>query len=208
MAIIIPTFPVLPGLSFPVKRRPTFQTIEHRAVSGGSTTQSPQPYASYSFDLPYEFLRADNFTLEAQTLMSFYTGRKGKGLPFHFLDPDDNIAVGQVLGLGDGVTTDFALIRSMVNDADPIQDATFGTLAAFVNGAGVAFDAMVTSQYGTIYGVHFHVAPALGTVVSASFHFTWLCRFDEDFAEFAMLQYLNGKPLWDAKSIKFSTVIQ
>lgn len=205
----IPTFPILPGLSFPVKRLPSFQTIEHKAVAGNSTTQSPQAYPAYSYDLPFEFLRADNFTLEVQTLMSFYTARKGKGLPFHFRDPDDNFVLGQVLGIGDGATTDFALIRTMVSNVDPIQDATPGTLTPYLNGVvSIGAGGLLTSQYGTMYGVRFPVAPAAGVIVSADFAFTWLCRFDEDQAEFAMLQYLNGKGLWEAKSIKFTTSLQ
>lgn len=206
--MVIPTFPTLPGLSFPVKRLPSFQTIEHKAVAGNSTAQSPQAYPAYSYDLPFEFLRADNFTLEVQTLMSFYTGRKGKALPFHFNDPDDNAVVGQVLGIGDGATTDFALVRTMVNNVDPIQDAIAPTFTAFLNGVPTAVAALSTSQYGTFYGVRFAPAPGAGVVVTANFQYNWLCRFDEDQVEFGLLQYLNGKGLWESKSIKFTTSLQ
>jgi uncharacterized protein (TIGR02217 family) len=203
-----PTFPTLAGLSFPVKRSPTFQTIEHKAVAGNSTTQSPQPYAIYSYDLPFEFLRADNATLEIQTLMSFYQARLGKGLPFHFNDPDDNEVIGQALGIGDGVTTDFALIRTMVGIADPIQDAIPG-FAPYVNGVIVAgCTPLTTSNYGTIYGVRYPAPPAVGATVSVDMNYNWLCRFDQDAQEFSQFTRLNGKGLWEAKSVKFSTVQQ
>jgi len=162
----IPTFPTLPGLSFPVKKSPTFQTIEHKAVAGNSTTQSPQPFAIYAYELPFEFLRADDVTLEIQTLMSFYTARRGKAQPFHFNDPDDNAVVGQSLGLGDGATVNFAFIRTMVSNADPVQDAIAAGLNVYVNGVlqtlGVDYTILTTAQYGTNYGVAFTVAPAAG----------------------------------------------
>lgn len=204
----IPTFPTLPGLSFPVKRSPSFQTIEHKAVAGQSTAQSPQPFPIYRYELPFEFLRADNATLEIQTLFSFYTARRGKALPFHFNDPDDNAVVGQVLGVGDGVTTDFALIRTMVNNIDPTQDAVAATVVPALNGVITAITGLFTSQYGTLYGIRFAPAPGVGVVVSASFSYNWLCRFDEDVVEFSKFQYLNGKGLWESKAVKFSTVLQ
>lgn len=204
----IPSFPVLPGLSFPVKRTPTFSTIVHKSVAGTSTRQSPQPYAIYAYDLPFEFLRADNATLEIQTLMSFYESRLGKGLPFHFSDPDDHAVVGQTIGLGDGVTTQFGFVRAMVNAIVPIQDADGTSISVFVNGVNTPVGVLLTSQYATIYGVVFAAAPAVGTVITASFNYNWLCCFDEDVQEFSKIQYLNGRGLWESKSIKFSSVPQ
>jgi uncharacterized protein (TIGR02217 family) len=207
-----PTFPTLPGLSFPVKRSPTFQTIEHKAVAGNSTTQSPQPYAVYSYDLPFEFLRADNATLEIQTLMSFYQARLGKGLPFHFNDPDDNQVTGQSLGVGDGTTTDFGFVRTMVGVADPIQDAIAAGLVVYINGIAqpltTGYSILSTSNYGTNYGIRFVVPVVAGRVVTADFSYNWLCRFDQDAQEFSQFTRLNGKGLWEAKSVKFSTVQQ
>jgi uncharacterized protein (TIGR02217 family) len=211
--MIIPTFPAtLPGISFPVKRSPSFQTIEHTAVSGVSTTQSPQAFATYDYDLPFEFLRADSVTQEIQTLMSFYQARLGKGLPFHFNDPDDNQVVGQLLGDGDGATLNFGFYRTMVGIADPIQDAIASGLNVYVNGVlktlGADYTILTTSQYGTNYGIAFTVAPGNGLQVSADFSYNWLCRFTEDSSEFSKFQYYNGNGLWEAKSIKFRSVLQ
>jgi uncharacterized protein (TIGR02217 family) len=206
----IPTFPSLPGLAFPVKRSPSFQTIEHKAVAGNSTTQSPQPYAIYAYDLPFEFLRADNATLEIQTLMSFYQARLGKGLPFHFSDPDDNAVVGQALGTGDGVTKNFGFVRTMAGGgvADPVQDAIAAGLNVYDNAVlktiTTDYTILTTSLYGTNYGVSFVTAPLAGHSITADFSYNWLCRFDDDVLEFSKFMYLNGKGLWEAKSVKFS----
>ncbi len=208
----IPTFPTLPGLSFPVKRSPSFQTIEHKAVAGNSTTQSPQPYAIYSYELPFEFLRADNVTQEIQTLMSFYQARLGKGLPFHFNDPDDNQVTAQQLGVGDGATVNFGFVRAMVGVADPIQDVIAAGLNVYINALlqtlGVDYTILTTTNYGTNYGISFAVPPVAGRIVTADFSYNWLCRFDQDVQEFSKFQYYNGSGLWESKSVKFSSVPQ
>lgn len=210
MAIL--TFPTLPGLSFPVKKSPAFSTIEHFTVQGGSTTQSPQPYANYKFELPFEFLRADNATLEIQALMGFYAACLGKATPFHFNDPDDNSVTGQGLAIGDNVTTDFPFVRTMGQNVDPIQDVIAAGVNIYKNGAlqtlTTAYSILSTAQYGTNYGIRFVAAPAAGTLITADFNFNFLCRFDDDALEFSKFQYLNGKGLWESKSVKFTSVPQ
>jgi uncharacterized protein (TIGR02217 family) len=214
LTLAIPTFPTLPGLSFPVKRSPSFQTIEHKSVAGSSTAQSPQPFAIYAYDLPFEFLRADNATLEIHQLMGFYTGRIGKGLPFHFNDPDDNAVVGQVLGVGDGVATDFGFVRTIAGTAlvDPIQDAIAAGLNVYINGVvqplTVEYSVLTTTQYGTNYGIRFVAPVGAGQTITADFSYNWLCRFDQDAQEFSQFTRLNGFGLWESKSVKFSTVLQ
>lgn len=207
------TFPTLPGLAFPVKKTPVFQTIEHFSVQGGSTTQSPQPYARYKFDLPFEFLRADNVLQELQTLMGFYQVCNGKASPFHFLDPDDNTVLAQTLGVGDGVTTDFPFLRTLGGGVvDQIQDVTAAGLNVYVNAAlkvlVTDYSILATSQYATNYGVRFVAPPPAGQLIAADFSFQWLCRFDEDALEFSKFSYLNGSGLWESKSVKFTSVSQ
>lgn len=209
----INTFPVLPGLAFPVKKTPVFSTIEHNSVQGGSSTQSPQPYAKYKFELPFEFLRADNVLHEMQTLMAFYAACQGKANPFHFIDPDDSAVVGQTLGVGDGATTDFPFLRTMASaNIDPIQDVVAAGLNVYINAVLKATPAdytiLATTQYVTNYGVRFAVAPSAGQLISADFSFRWLCRFDDDSLEFSKFSYLNGSGLWDNKAVKFTSVQQ
>lgn len=204
------TFPTLSGLSYPVLRTPTFKTIEHESVSGVSTTQSPQAFAIYNYDLPFEFLQSIAGHTDLQTLMSFFQAMKGKGTTFHFNDPDDNAVTDQSIGTGDGTTTDFGLVRTMGSVSDPIQDATAAGLVVKVSGVtqslGTAYSLLTTSQYGTIYGVRFaggHV-PVGDAPVTATFSYNWLCRFNTDSAEFSkFMQYI-----WEAKSIPLRTVLQ
>jgi uncharacterized protein (TIGR02217 family) len=198
------TFPTLSGLSFPVKKTPMFQTISHRSVSGVSTSQSPQAFAIYAYELPFEFLRSDNVNLELQTLMSFFQACRGRGSPFHFNDPDDNAVAGQGLGIGDGVTTDLALVRTMGTVVDPIQDAIAADMTVYVDGVSVPFTALTTAQYGTIYGVSLAAPPSVGQIVSADFNYNFLCWFDGDAQDFS--KFMNK--IWEATSVKFSSKLQ
>lgn len=203
----ISTFPTLAGLTFPVKKTPTFQTLSHVSVSGVGTAQSPQPYASYAYELPFEFLRSDTVNLELQQLQSFYQACRGMALPFHFLDPDDNSVTLQGLGVGDGATTAFALVRTMVGVVDPMQDVDPGSITVFVNGTSAAFTNLTTSQYGTVYGVNITTPPASGAAITATFTYKFLCAFSQDTLELSKLFYLAGKGVWSA-TVKFASRLQ
>ena len=203
----ISTFPTLAGLSFPVKKTPTFQTIPHKSVSGVATAQSTQPYANYAYELPFEFLRSDVVNLELQSLMGFYQAQRGMALPFHFLDPDDFTVTLQSLGVGDGTKTAFALLRTMVNVVDPIQDADTTGMTVFVNGVSAPFTQLTTAQYGTVYGVNITTPPGAGLPITATFTYKFLCRFSEDSLELSKIFYLASKGLWSA-TVKFASALQ
>jgi len=200
----IPTFPTLTGLSFPVRKTPMFQSIVHKSVAGVVTAQSPQPFATYAYELKFDMLRSDNANLELQTLMSFFQAVRGRGLPFHFNDPDDGLATAQGLGIGDGVTTQFILARTMGSVVDPIQDAIAAGMTVFLDGVSVPFTVLTTAQYGTIYAISFAAPPNVGQIVSATFAYNFLCRFDMDTQDFS--KFMNQ--FWEASSLKFSSAPQ
>lgn len=209
MAIL--TFPTLVGLTYPVKKNPTFYNlIQHRSVAGLMTNQSPQPYAVYQFDQPFSFLRSDAVNLELQKLMSFWQATKAGTDPFHFTDPDDNTITAQAMGTGDGTTTDFPFVRTMQNVTDPVQDANSAGLVIKVSGVtkalGTDYSILSTSQYGTNYGVRFaggHV-PTAGQAVTGTFTWNWLCKFLGNSVEFSKFV----QTIWEAQSIKMETVLQ
>ncbi len=202
----IPVFPTLAGLIWPVKRSPLFNTIEHNAVSGKSTTQSLFAYPKYRYEVGYDILRSDA-NAEWQTLFSFFVLVKGKASPFHFYDAADNVVIGQQLGVGDGVTTDFLFVRTLGSATDPVQDVrSTGTLKFYLNGVlqSSGVNLLNTSQYATLYGIRFVTPPANGVIVTADFDYYWLCRFNEDEAEFS--QFMSV--FWELRAIKFTSVKQ
>lgn len=203
MAIL--TLPDMPGLSFPVKRTPAFQSIVHRSVAGSTTAMALQPYALYSYELPYEFLRSDPTFAEWQQITSLFQRCRGRALPFRFDDPDDDSVTGQGLGLGDGTTIDFAFVRTLGLIVDPIQDVTEASITVYLDGVETAgFTVLRTAAFETIYGVRFTVPPAPGVVITGDFDFTYLCQFDDDLLEFGKMTFLNGNGLWET-TLKFTT---
>src|SRR5471030_2821848 len=46
-----------------------------------------------------------------QVLIAFFRARRGKAIGFRFKDWSDYSAVGQQIGIGDGVKTDFQLVK-------------------------------------------------------------------------------------------------
>ena len=207
----IPLLPALAGLTFPVKKSALFPSvIEHTSVAGTSTTQNPQPFPVYNYDLPYSFLRADSVNLEIQTMQAFFEERQGPNSPFHFLDPFDSAVTDQNIGTGDGTTTDFGFVRTMQTSTIPVQDADPASVVVKVDGVtqalGTDYSLLSTIQYQTCYGIRFaggHI-PAAGKVVTATFNYWWLCRFNMTAAEFSQFVEL----IWEMPSLKFKSVKQ
>lgn len=211
----IPILPTLAGLTFPVTKSPSFDaTIEHQAVAGNSTTQSPQPWPIFNYELPYSALRGDVANAELQSLQGLFESLKGRGLPFHFPDPDDGSVTNQALGTGDGVTTDFGFVRTIGLSTIPVQDVIASGLVVKVAGVtqslGTAYSILTTTQYTTNYGIRFaggHIPGA--AAVTATFSYYWLCRFTMSAAEFSKFMFTNdgSAGIWEA-SLKFKSVWQ
>jgi hypothetical protein len=68
----------------------------------------------------------------------------------------------------------------------------------------VAFTTLASAQYSTIYGVNITPAPSVGQLIQADFTYNFLCRFGADSLEFSKFMGL----IWEATSVKFSSVIQ
>jgi hypothetical protein len=107
---------------------------------------------------------------------------------------------GQLLGVGDGSTTTFALARSHGTAAEPVA-GTSGVAAVYENGVAIP-DSLWSVAAGYAPQVVFATAPAAGVVVSADFGALWLCRFAEDIADLENFMTL----LWAFRTVKLQTV--
>lgn len=124
-------------------------------------------------------------------VMAFFEARRGSLHAFRFRDPFDmkSCAPGngisetdQVLGVGDGVTRRFALLKTYGSGADAYQRGIHYPVAGTVV---VAVAGVVSTDYeidGGTGAVVFSVGavPALGSVVTAGFEFDVPVRFDTD----------------------------
>jgi uncharacterized protein (TIGR02217 family) len=209
---IFPTQDDLPGLAFSVFRRPLWSTVVQGNVSGKESAIGYVSYPRYEYELNFEFLRGDVTFAEQQSLQGFFNAVAGRVRVFLFDDVDDDYVVDQFIGIGDGVTTRFKLVRTRGGMIEQVLGADFSSfLPDGVTAAGVKINAVgtATANYdgwnnaaGNAPGyLRFSPAPAAGDVLTATFFYRWPCRFTDDSMTFEKFM----SELWSGKSIKFRT---
>lgn len=207
-SFIFPTAAQLIGITYNVKRTPTFQSRIQVAISGMETRIADWSFPRYAYELEFEFLRTDAVYQELQWLAAFYLSRQGSFDSFLFLDVDDDSATHAPLGTGDDVATFFQLARPYGATGQPAwTDPIYAPIVV----TAVYVDNVV--QDPADYTVHFwgsatpgqieFVSPPAATlVVSADFTFVWPCRFADDTLE--LTKFMSQ--LWLAKKVSFLTI--
>jgi len=136
-------------------------------------------------------------------IVSFFEARRGRLHAFRWKDWLDwksakpSVAISatdQLLGLGNGLETTFALRKGYESGGytyfRPIQKAVIGSLLiavdglAQVEGGGFTFDGEV---------VHLAVAPGAGATVTAGFEFDVPVRFSEDRIDISLMAMEAGE---------------
>lgn len=194
-------FPDLPGLTYPVKKTPTWSTEVQTTVSGKHTALGRWSYPTYAIELGYEFLRTATAWREYQDLLAFYNLCGGRASMFRFNDPDDNAVTAQGFGAGDGVTTAFQLVRSFSGLSFSWADPVFYPVTAAIYVSGVLKTLGADYTISTTGLVTFTTPPAAGAALTWTGTFNWLCRFDEDSSTFEKFT-VN---LWNLQTLKFTT---
>ncbi len=120
-------------------------------------------------------------------LLAFFRARMGAARGFRLRDPFDFDAVGEVVGVGDGVARRFALVKSYGAAERRITRPVAGSVSVAVGGIGTAAFAVEAGGW-----VVLDVAPALGAVVTAGFAFDVPVRFAEDRLSVARSTFLAG----------------
>lgn len=118
---------------------------------------------------------------QLDALIAFFRARKGRAYGFRFKDWADYSLNHELLGVGDGVTTDFALVKRYVSGEDEeirsITRPVLSTLQIFKN------TTLQHSGVAVIVGsglVRFSTPPAAGIEIRASGEFDVPVRFDTD----------------------------
>jgi len=204
-------FPVLPGLGWSVTKTPRFAGRTQNAISGRELRVLDQVNPIWTWTLTYSLLR-DRWDTRAatgagagydelRTLAGFFLQQQGRFQPFLFDDPTDNRIANQILGIGDGNTLAFQLVRSMSGFDEPI---TAPDVVSSIRFNGVRQDQtgyIVDSESGL---VTFVTPPPEGQVIAADFTYRFRVRFAEDSAEFENFMY----QLWQLKQIKLQSVLR
>ena len=118
---------------------------------------------------------------QLDALIAFFRARKGRAYGFRFKDWTDYQASGQVIGTGNGSTTQFQLVKyytsGSVSEARVIKKPVSGTVQIYLNGTVQTSGVSTDTATGI---VTFTNAPASGVTVSATFQFDVPVRFDTD----------------------------
>jgi len=120
----------------------------------------------------------------------FFEARRGKLTGFRFRDPLDHSSapfgqaqspLDQAIGVGDGTTTDFQLVKSYGSGEGayrrPIEKPVVGTVTIAVDGVAVASGVTVDAATGI---VSFDAPPPMSAAITAGFEFDVPVRFDLD----------------------------
>lgn len=193
----------LPGLAFSVHKRPQFNTRISEAASGHEIRNALMDYPRWEFELTYEFLE-DSSGAESslKTIMGFFLSRQGSFDSWLFKDPDDYKVEGGLLGIADGVSPGFYLLRYIGDFGEPVgQVDTTNTINVYAD--GVLVD---PGDYTVVLPnlIEFDSAPANGVEVTADFQFFFACRFIEDSMDFEKF----SDKLWNLQECSFRSIIQ
>ena len=190
--------PDLPGRSWPIGKRPKFNTSVQTAVDLSELRTSFSATPVYEFGFSYDLLRdqlvqGDVTYDELRQLMGFYMARLGKWDSFLYTDPTDCSAAAQLFGTGDGSTTAFNLARTVgaftervanVNTISEITVANTPTSNYTVNSTGT---------------VTFTSAPASNAALRWTGTYYFRCRMAADELEFTNFM----SKLWDVRQLDF-----
>ena len=193
-----PIFPVLPGLGYDVVKAVRWATLIQKKASGMESRSGLMQYPLYDWTLQFDLLRGNTTLHEFQTLIGFFNTCNGSLIPFFYEDPSDKSITAQIFGVGDGVTTDHQLVRTLGSFIEPVQS---------VNGTPtIKIDGTPTGNFtvGATGVVTFETAPSNGTVLTWDGSYYWLCRFSNDSAEFN--EFMQN--LWELKKCQFTSVKQ
>ncbi len=196
-----PILPTLPGLTWDITRGDEWSTTVQAARSGKETRIGNWTYPIYHWELVYDFLRADPSAPELQQLMAFFNAAGGQLGNWLYQDQDDNQATNQIIGIGDGVTTTFQLVRSFGGYIEPIWAPNVVSSVA-VGGTAVTGWAACPFSGASPGLLTLAAAPASGAAVTSSFSFYFPCRFEADRLDLKMFL----KALYRGEKVPFRSV--
>jgi uncharacterized protein (TIGR02217 family) len=172
-------FPIAIGRQASVE--PAFSTAVVTTAAGAEQRNSDWSDARLRFDAG-PGIRSEE---ELHDLLSFFRARLGAAVGFRFEDPFDHSSKGmtgvpgaadQLLGVGDGVRTEFPLIKTYGGQVRRITRPVAGSVRVSVGGAERASGWTL----GGLGVVSFDEAPAEGATVEAGYRFDVPVRFAED----------------------------
>ena len=210
-------------------KSPSFQdgTLTQKSPTGRRSSLSLKPFATWNFELDLNYVQGGE-SIQYSVLQMFigcFLATCGGGAFFLFTDPNDNAvddtglstpqscmlaapngALQQSQTVGDGVTTQFQLARSIDQGLDVLQQVS--SVIVYLNGAlavdGSGNPTWTISSTGV---VTFNTAPGAGVKPTWSGSFQYLCQFTEDtLKDLARVSKNSTGFLWSCGSVLFESV--
>jgi uncharacterized protein (TIGR02217 family) len=194
------TFPAMPMLGWSVAFSPIFSTGSAVHVSGREVRRAKLAAPRWVITLDCDVLRAAAPNAEMQTIIGFFEQCAGENASFYFKPPVLSPAVAQPLGTGDGSTATFAFAVSLGGYALAPANVV-AVSAVYLDGVAQAGGYTVNAE-PMAPSLTFVTPPAVGVAVTADFHWSFLCRFDDDSED--VEEFMAA--LYALRSLKLRTV--
>lgn len=168
---------------------PAFFTTMLVTPNGVKTPVMAREQALHQWDLAIVGMHDANIL----AMQTFFYGRRGPAYGFLFKDWSDYKMPVQVIGEGDGVETDFALIKVYADAIRPynrfITRPVIATIKVYVDGVEKTYTTHYTFEAGYIV---FLAAPADDTEITAECQFDIPVNFMDDKLTMTMLHSTQG----------------
>lgn len=187
------------AISFGARGGPMRKTVVVEAVSGAEERNSLWANSRRKWDAGYGVKSLDDLN----AVIEFFEERRGRLHGFRWRDRTDWKSCAplqtpafddQQIGIGDGVTTTFQLIKTYGSVHAPwartIAKPVSGTVLIGIGGVNQASGWTVSSATGI---VTFSVAPSSLAVVTAGYEFDVPVRFDTDFLDIDEINFGAGR---------------
>lgn len=184
-------------LAFGARGGPSRKTDIVRLVNGFEHRNSPHANSRRRYDAGAGIKSLEDI----HRLIAFFEARHGQRFAFRFRDPLDHVSGlpgsslspnDQQIGVGDGMQTDFQLIKTYGDPAaEYVREVTkpvAGTLTCHVDGVSA------TPTLDPLTGIiSFSTPPSVGAIISAGFQFDVPVRFDTDFLDITLEAFGAGQ---------------
>ncbi len=178
--------PKIRGLAWNVVMNPTFSTEIQESLAGREVRLQNFQNPIWEFTLSYEYLlndprtRDENGQTPLEALVGFFIARGGQFDDFLLNLTDltgrleDSVYTGQPIGIGNGATTSFQLVRNIGGFLEAIQNPINQTATVYFNGVAKVQGTDYTISNGLVI---FAVAPGSGVSITADFIMLYRVRF-------------------------------
>ena len=180
-------FPKIRGLAWNIVKTPTFNTEIQESLAGREVRIQNFQNPIWEFTLSYEYLlndpkfRDENEQTPLEALVGFFLARGGQFDDFLLNESDltgrleDSVYSGQPIGVGDGTSKSFQLVRNIGGFLEAVQNPVNQTATVYLSSVGK----MVQGTDYTIANgmVTFTTAPSAGVGVTADFVMLQRVRF-------------------------------